>query len=162
MDELLGIFPKEGEGNFQSQKFGRPEWEIGDRFLFVHLPPVLLSRNLMYHQLWTFRHHHHLDCPSKIVLGDHRAFWVACRSRCVDQHASLVHSLLPGRTEPSLEKTSDPTLLENLRLCSNRWSSSFRPMRISSSQERTPGSVTFQSDLWKAVAIIGPQGSFEK
>ena len=52
MDELLGIFPKEAEGNFQSQKFVRPEWEIGDRFLFVHLPPVLLSRNLMFHQLF--------------------------------------------------------------------------------------------------------------
>ena len=104
----------------------------------------------------TFRHH--LDCPSKIVLGDHRAFWVACRSRCVDQHASLVHSLLPGRAEPSLEKHCPIlTLLENLRLCSNRWSSSFRPMRISSSQERTPGSVTFQSDLWKAVAFVGPR-----
>ena len=114
MNELLGIFPK-----------ATKIWEtwVGDRWQIPLCPfatRTAVAQPGVSPAFSTFRHHHHLDCPSKIVLGDHRAFWVACRSRCVDQHASLVHSLLPGRVEPSLEKTlSDfawkpETLLEPL------------------------------------------------
>ena len=84
---------------------GKPEWKICDRFFFVHLPPILLSGNLPHRQLFiavlivviqSILDYHHLDRPSKIVLWYHRAFWVACRPRCINQHASLVHGLLPS------------------------------------------------------------------
>ena len=41
-------------------------------------------------------HRHHLHRPCEVILGDHRAFWVASCTRCVDQHACLVHRLVPN------------------------------------------------------------------
>ena len=41
-------------------------------------------------------HHFYFHGPFEVLLGDLRAFWVARCTRCVHQHAGLVHRLVPN------------------------------------------------------------------
>ena len=114
--------------------------------------------------------HHHLHRPCEVVLRDHRAFWVARCTRCVHQHAGLVHRLVPNtflllkfqitipihlsifyNPKHNLELMVDS---QYLRLCWNCCSSWFRPTWSISCHDSTPGSVTFMSKIIVAYSVL--------